>query len=161
MTPKVTKRIRSRPGKAAPESVVSGIARAAASDTAPRIPAQELTIRSRQVERFAFLRWPAVDQAQQHGRPEAPGEADRDHDQRGEQRVPGRLAGTEVGVAEAVDDLRQLQPDQDEERRVEQEGEDFPDGLGLQPGLRALQFRRAVAEVEAAGDGGEDAERPS
>ena len=54
MTPKVTKRIRSRPGKAAPESVVSGIARAAASETAPRIPDQELTMRSRQVERFSL-----------------------------------------------------------------------------------------------------------
>ena len=34
--------IRSRPGKAAPASVCSGIASAAASETAPRIPVQEI-----------------------------------------------------------------------------------------------------------------------
>jgi hypothetical protein len=54
MTPKVTKRIRSRPGNGAPESVVSGNANAAASETAPRIPDQQLTIRSAHVERFSF-----------------------------------------------------------------------------------------------------------
>ena len=37
---KVMNRIRSRPGSGAPASVVSGSARAAASDTAPRIPDQ-------------------------------------------------------------------------------------------------------------------------
>ena len=41
MTEKVRKRIRSRPGKGAPASVSSGRASAAASDSAPRMPAQE------------------------------------------------------------------------------------------------------------------------
>ena len=41
MTEKVRKRIRSRPGNDAPASVSSGSASAAASDSAPRMPAQE------------------------------------------------------------------------------------------------------------------------
>ena len=40
-------RIRSRSGSGAPASVSSGSASAAASETAPRIPAQEATIRTR------------------------------------------------------------------------------------------------------------------
>ena len=38
MTPKVMKRIRSRSGNAAPATVVSGMASAAASETTPRTP---------------------------------------------------------------------------------------------------------------------------
>ena len=41
MTENVRKRMRSRSGKAVPSSVRSGSASAAASDTAPRIPAHE------------------------------------------------------------------------------------------------------------------------
>ena len=44
MTPNVRKMIRSRFGKASPASVVSGRASAAARETAPRIPAQPMTI---------------------------------------------------------------------------------------------------------------------
>ena len=40
MTAKVRKRISSRPGNGSPASVASGIASAAASETAPRIPDQ-------------------------------------------------------------------------------------------------------------------------
>jgi hypothetical protein len=43
MTQKVRKMIRSRSGKGAPASVVRGSARAAASETAPRIPDHEMT----------------------------------------------------------------------------------------------------------------------
>ena len=42
MTPNVRKMTRSRFGKASPASVVKGRARAAASETAPRIPAQPM-----------------------------------------------------------------------------------------------------------------------
>jgi hypothetical protein len=55
-------------------------------------------------------------------------------------------------VPEAVDDHRQLQPDQHEERRVEDEGQEFPEGPGLEAGFRSLYLRRPVAEIEAAGD---------
>lgn len=54
MTENVRKMIRSRFGKRWP-SVVKGIASAAASETEPRIPLQEPTIRVRQSERRA--RW--------------------------------------------------------------------------------------------------------
>jgi len=55
MTQKVMNRIRSRPGKGSPASVVTGTARAAASDTAPRMPAQATSVRACQVPRRA--RW--------------------------------------------------------------------------------------------------------
>src|SRR2546430_8955737 len=42
ITPKVRKIIRSRCGNAAPDLMVKGIARAAASETPPRIPAQPI-----------------------------------------------------------------------------------------------------------------------
>jgi hypothetical protein len=51
ITAKVTKRIRSRPGSGSPASVVSGSASAAARETAPRIPDQAATTRSRQLAR--------------------------------------------------------------------------------------------------------------
>ena len=45
--------ISSRPGSGSPASVVSGSASAAASETAPRIPAQLPTTRKRQLARRA------------------------------------------------------------------------------------------------------------
>ena len=49
ITVNVRNRIRSRPGNVPPASVWSGSASAAASDTAPRIPAQERKTASRQL----------------------------------------------------------------------------------------------------------------
>ena len=43
MTANVRKRIRSRPGNGSPAPVVNGIASAAASETPPRIPDQEIS----------------------------------------------------------------------------------------------------------------------
>jgi hypothetical protein len=48
MITKVRNSSRSRCGKGAPERTVSGSAKAAASETTPRIPAQETTSGSRQ-----------------------------------------------------------------------------------------------------------------
>ena len=50
ITEKVRKRIRSRPGNGVPASVLSGSASAAASETAPRIPAQETKTAPRQLD---------------------------------------------------------------------------------------------------------------
>ena len=50
MTANVRKRTRSRPGNGSPESVESGSASAAASETAPRIPAQERKTPPRQLD---------------------------------------------------------------------------------------------------------------
>ena len=53
ITQNVMKRIRSRAGKGSPASVLIGIASAAASDTAPRMPTQEPRKRVRQSARRA------------------------------------------------------------------------------------------------------------
>lgn len=47
MTPEVTKTMKARSGKGAPESRVSGTESATASETAPRNPAKPLTTRAR------------------------------------------------------------------------------------------------------------------
>ena len=63
-------------------------------------------------------------------------------------------------AVDPVDDGRQLQADEHEERRVEQEGDDLPDGVALDPGRRRGQPRGQPAHVDADGDRGEDAGDP-
>ena len=74
--------------------------------------------------RRATLRGPAVDRPDEEGDDEVPQEADRDHRRADRRRVADDLARRPA--AEPVDDRRQLQPDEDEQRRVEQEGERRP-----------------------------------
>ena len=54
---------------------------------------------------------------------------------------------------------RALQPDQQEQQRVEDEGDDPPGRLELDARQRLDQVVRALAQLEAGGDGGEDARR--
>ena len=148
---KVMNRIRSRSGSGAPASVSSGSASAAASETAPRIPAQADTIRGRAPTRRARCCGPAIQRPDHVGHREHEREAGTDHGGADERRVADQLAGR-VGV-EPVGDHRQLQPDQDEQRGVEEEDEDLPDREALQARLRRDQLGRPPAEVDAGGDG--------
>ena len=66
MTEKVRKRIRSRPGNAAPASVSSGSASAAASDSAPRMPAQERNTAPRQLDTRRAIHFGAWSTAKTH-----------------------------------------------------------------------------------------------
>ena len=68
ITEKVRKRIRSRPGNGAPASVSSGSARAAASETAPRIPAQERKTAPRQFDIRLAIHFGAWSTANTHAK---------------------------------------------------------------------------------------------
>ena len=106
--------ISARPGSGAPASVWSGSASAAASETAPRIPAQLRDDPGAPVGAPRALRGPPVDRPDDEGDDEVPEEADRDHRGADGRRVADHLAGGPSG--EPVDDHRQLQADQDEQR---------------------------------------------
>ena len=104
----------------------------------------------RQLDAARDLRGPPVDRPDEEGDDEVPQEADRDHRRADGRRIADDLAGRPA--AEPVDDRRQLQADQDEQRRVEQEGEDRPQRVALHPALRRGDLGSAEAEVDAAGD---------
>ena len=144
------KRIRSRSGSGAPASVSSGSASAAASETAPRIPAHADTIRCARPTRRARCCGPAIERPDHVGHRECEDEAGTDHRGADERRVADQLAGR-IGV-EAVGDHRQLQPDQDEQRGVEEEDEDLPDRGALEARLRRDQLGGPPAQVDAGGD---------
>ncbi len=60
-------------------------------------------------------------------------------------------------VVEALDDQRKLEADEHEERRVEEEDQDLPDGVSLDPGGRGRQLGGEATHVDADGHRGEDA----
>ena len=91
---------------------------------------------------------------------EHPGEPDQDHrraDPRRRQRELARRPAVEL-----VEHVWDLEPDEREERRVEDERQDRPEGLAVQTGLRVRELGRVPAHVEADRDRGEhrrDSER--
>ena len=74
--------MRSRPGNGAPASVSSGSASAAASDTAPRMPVHERKKAPRQLDIASG------DPLREVQHREDPGEAQHDHGEADERRVP-------------------------------------------------------------------------
>ncbi len=62
-------------------------------------------------------------------------------------------------AAEAVQHRRQAQPDRHEQQPVQQEGEDLPDRVALQPRLDGRQLRRVPAHVDARRDHRQHARR--
>ena len=90
-----------------------------------------------------------------YGIGERPQEANPDHDDADQRRVPDHLPHRLA--LEPVDDQRQLQADEDEQGRVEQEREHRPEREALHPGLGVDDLRRAPAEIDAAADHGEHA----
>ena len=149
MTQIVRKMITSRPGNAAPVSVVSGIDSATASEIAPRMPAQPTTRRS-----FGPIgsRPPSRSSSGEHG--EVVDEPHRHDDEREDDAGEDQLARR---LVEVVEHRRELQPDQDEQQRLEEEREDLPEAVRLQARRRVGDLRVARAEVEPAHHRGEDA----
>ena len=128
---------------------LSGSASAAASDTAPRMPAQPPTTRRASCARRATLRRPTVERPDQVRDEKFQTKRTAITAAQTGRRVADDLAG---GPArEPVEDHRQLQPDQDEQRRVEQEGEHRPHPVRLHPALRRGDLGGAEAEIDAAG----------
>ena len=110
MTQNVRKMIRSRSGKS-----VSGSARAAASETTPRIPAQETTKTARGGGDGSRARIFALSQPRQVGRredPHDPGDDDRQADRDARPISSAARRPRQVG-----EDRRQLQPDEHERER--------------------------------------------
>ena len=62
-----------------------------------------------------------------------------------------------VAALDPVDDARELQPDEQEQQRVEQERHDLPERQRLQTRRRAADRLRAPLDDEAGGDRAEDA----
>ena len=94
-------------------------------------------------------------QARQVCEREDPEQPDRHHSDRDQGTVEEQRA-RRIAV-DPVEDARQLQPDEDEQRRVEQELDDLPDRVALDPGGWRRQHRRQAAHVDADGHGGEHA----
>ena len=152
---KVMNWISSRPGSGSPASVFERQRqrrgqRDRAAHARPAADDAEAPARAARA-----LRGAPVERPDERRDDEVPQEADRDHRRADRGRVADHLARRQA--AEAVDDRRQLQADQDEEGGVEQEGEDRPHPVGLHPALRRGDLGRAPAEVDAAGDRGQDA----
>ena len=128
---------------------------AAASVTTPRIPAQAITVGT--VTERALLTGPdAGDQPGQVGRRVHPDEPQR-HQHREDQQ--GDLdGGADVGLDVAAD-AAQLQADQQEDDALEQEGDQFPDRVHLQPGGSRQQVRDPVPQVQPGDHHGDDARR--
>ena len=89
------------------------------------------------------------------GEGEDPHQADDHHHARDERSLRDQLA--QRAIVEPLDDQRELQADQDEERGVEEEDQDLPDGDPLDPGGRGRELGGEPAHVDADGHGGEHA----
>ena len=96
MTANVRKRIRSRPGNGEPSSVSSGSASAAASESAPRMPAQERKTAPRQLDTRRAIHFGAWSTAKTHAKRSS------DHGEAHERRVAEQPRTGDV--AERVDD---------------------------------------------------------
>ena len=145
ITQKVRKSRRSRFG------VSSGSARAVASETTPRMPAQPMMSTSDQL-------LPVAEHAE-HGKAERgrrdPEQADHDHHGADQRAEPD--GGPERAVGEAGQDRRELEADQQEDQAVQREDQHVPDGAGADPDLRVHDPRRPPPEAEAGRDDREDA----
>src|SRR6185436_19846378 len=85
---------------------------------------------------------------------EDPREAHGDDREADKRRVPDQRSRRDA--FERVHDDGELEPDQDEEERVQEVLHDLPHGDGLQPHLRRGQLGREPPEVDARRDGGKD-----
>ena len=126
----------------------NGSASAAASETAPRMPAQPTIVRPCQLPRRA-----RCDSRRSIAR------ITNTSVWLHTSRVTTTAALTASGVAEplgleGVEDHRELQPDQREQERVHQEHEQLPHAEALQPGRGRGDLRRLPADVAADGDRG-------
>jgi hypothetical protein len=100
----------------------------------------------------------AIKRTDQVGHREHEGEPRRDDGAADERGVAHELAGA-VGV-ETIRDHGQLEPDQDEEGRVEEEDEDLPQSKALEPSLGRSDLRGHPAEIDAGSDRREHAREP-
>ena len=149
--------IRSRPGSGSPASVFSGMASAAATDTAPRIPVKATS-------RTSTHGGPSARPSRARGAGGAPRtrtstrSAPRRPSPR--PRAPSPDQRAERRAVDALDDRRQLQPDEHEQRRVEGEDDDLPGRVGLQARGGATSSGRPPAQVRPARDGGQHGRDP-
>ena len=128
MTANVRKTIRSRPGTS------DGSASAAASDTAPRIPAHEMITGACQGGYGSRSRTLPEEQPRDVGEDRHPHDPQHD-DRAGDVR---RVGDQRAGHAQAVDDLAQLQPDEREQQRVDEEDEDLPERVAREARLTVV-----------------------
>ena len=152
--------IRSRPGSGAPALVVSGSASAAASETDAPHPRPGPDDPQLPGAAPGDLGRPAIERPDDHG----------DRRIRQTKRIAITAAQISGGVAHAPRRparplkpstiARQLQADQDEQRRVQQEGEDRPHREALHPALGRGDLGRLKPRYQAAGDDGKDSRRP-
>ena len=141
MTVKVTMTSASRAGNGWPPGPVRGNASAAASETTPRMPAQERT------SEHSSASLPTVDPLGQEDGGENPQSAD-DHEQHrhghAEADQPDRLV-----QRQHAQEQRNLQAHDDEDEAVQQECDRLPYGSSGQPRVRAHDLRATVSHVEA------------
>jgi len=93
---------------------------------------------------------PPVERPDHVGDGENPEQPCSDDRRAHERRVAEHLPG--AAPVEPVDDHGQLQPDEDEQRRVQQKDEDLPKSEPLQASLGRRDLRRTPAEVEPGRD---------
>ena len=147
------KTISARSGNGPPESVSSGIASAAASVTPPRMPGpaderDELPGR-RRIPFTQAARQPPRDVRDR----EAASEPDGDDDNPEQRGVPEQLLPGET--VELVENRSELEADEPEQERVQEEVEDRPEPVALEPRVDGRQLRRVPAHVDACRDDGE------
>ena len=100
----------------------------------------------------------AEDESRQVGEREDPSDANQHHRRRDQGAVTDQLPGAER--VDPLDHRRQLEPDEDEQRRVQQEGDDLPDGEVLDARRRRGQPRGQASHVDADGDRSQHAGYP-
>ena len=155
MTPKVANRIRSRCGNAAPPSIVSGMASAAASETTPRTPVNAMTNTHLPGRRGIAAPDRRNEPARQIGRRKHPDEARDDHDRGGDGGRGQQLRDREV--LRLLDQGARLQAGDQEHEALDQVDDQVPEEDALKPRRRRDQPRPVPAHVEPGRDGREHA----
>ena len=154
MTANVRKTRKLRAGNGLPSASVNGSESAAASETTPRIPAQPTIVTPCQGGYGCVFRKLSERNRGRYAPGNIHDEADDHH--RAERREHAVHDGG-PGAVEAVEDHRELEPDEDEHERVEQEHERLPDRGSLESRRGRPDVRHVAPLQQPAHDHGEDA----
>ena len=144
------KTINERSGNGPPASISNGIASAAASVTPPRMPAQPMNVMNCQGGVGSRSRRLRDNQRGTYaiGKPQANLTATTTT--QSSAAYPSELLPGET--VELVEDRSELEADEPEQERVQEEAEDRPEPVALEPRVDGRQFGRVPAHVDACRD---------
>ena len=152
MTPKLIRIISARKGKGAPVAVVRGSASAPAKVTIPRMPVHPTMKRCEPRRQGITLPQTRTDQPRHDGDGRDPNQSHPDGGRADERR--DKDEGSET-IGGPHSEAAELQPDEDEDRAVEQEDEEIPDRSRLDPGHRRNDRTEISPHIQPSRDAGQ------